>query len=40
MPRPTGDVTVPAFAGWREAAREDVAAAGETPGYSFVTLIR
>ena len=34
---PDGDVVVPAFAGWREVAREDHA--GE-PGYSFVTLAR
>ena len=34
---PEGDVVVPAFDGWREVAREDVA--GE-PGYSFATLLR
>ena len=37
---PAGDVVVPAFTGWREVAREDVAAAGEQPAYSFVTLVR
>ena len=37
---PAGDVVVPAFAGWREVAREDVAAAGGQPAYSFVTLAR
>lgn len=37
---PSGDVTVPAFTGWREVARADFAAVGDTPGYSFVTLIR
>lgn len=31
-----GDVSVPAFDGWREVAREDHA--GE-PGYGFVTLV-
>jgi dihydrofolate reductase len=35
-----GDVAVPGFDGWREVAREDVAAEGERPAYSFVTLIR
>jgi dihydrofolate reductase len=35
-----GDATVPAFVGWREAAREDYAAEGEWPAYSFVTLAR
>lgn len=34
---PAGDTVVPAFTGWHEVAREDVA--GE-PGYSFVTLVR
>lgn len=29
-----GDIVVPSFAGWREAARED------HDGYSFVTLVR
>lgn len=33
-----GDVSVPAFAGWREAAREDHPAADGRPAYSFVTL--
>ncbi|HEX8419303.1 MAG TPA: dihydrofolate reductase, partial [Sphingomonas sp.] len=33
---PTGDAVVPAFAGWREVAREDHAADEERPGYSFV----
>ena len=37
---PTGDAVVPAFAGWREVAREDHAADEERPGYSFVTLVR
>lgn len=37
---PAGDAVVPAFAGWREVAREDFAAEGERPGYSFVTLAR
>lgn len=35
-----GDVTVPRFTGWREIAREDHAAEGERPPYSFVTLVR
>jgi len=37
---PPGDAVVPAFSGWREVAREDHAAAGEAPAYSFVTLVR
>ncbi|WP_425230578.1 dihydrofolate reductase [Sphingomonas sp.] len=37
---PEGNVVVPPFAGWREVAREDHAAEGERPGYSFVTLAR
>jgi dihydrofolate reductase len=37
---PTGDAVVPAFAGWREVAREDHAADEERPGYSFVRLER
>lgn len=38
---PAGDAVVPAFgAAWREVAREDHAAEGERPGYSFVTLER
>ena len=35
-----GDVTVPPFDGWREVAREDHAAEGDRPAYSFVTLVR
>ncbi|MCP3735134.1 dihydrofolate reductase [Sphingomonas sp. RP10(2022)] len=35
-----GDAIVPAFAGWRETAREDFLAEGERPAYSFVTLVR
>lgn len=35
-----GDVSVPVFAGWREIAREDHAAEGERPAYSFVTLVK
>lgn len=37
---PEGDATVPSFEGWREVAREDFAAEGDRPGYSFVTLVR
>jgi dihydrofolate reductase len=37
---PPGDAIVPAFAGWRETAREDHPAEGPRPAYSFVTLIR
>ncbi|MEG3164643.1 dihydrofolate reductase [Sphingomonas sp. PB2P19] len=37
---PEGDATVPAFTGWTEIAREDHAAEGERPAYSFVTLTR
>lgn len=37
---PAGDAAVPVFAGWREVAREDHAAEGERPGYSFVRLER
>lgn len=39
---PEGDATVPAFdpADWRETFREDHAAAGERPAFSFVTLER
>lgn len=37
---PEGDVTVPAFTGWREVFREDHAAEGDRPAYSFVTLER
>ena len=37
---PAGDAMVPAFDGWREVMREDHAAEGERPGYSFVMLAR
>jgi dihydrofolate reductase len=37
---PEGDAVVPAFAGWRETARENHAADGARPAYSFVTLTR
>jgi dihydrofolate reductase len=37
---PDGDAVVPAFHGWRETFREDHAAEGGRPGYSFVTLVR
>ncbi len=37
---PAGDAVVPPFTGWRECAREDRAADGTVPGYSFVTLVR
>ena len=37
---PEGDATVPGFAGWREAAREDHPADGDRPAYSFVTLAK
>lgn len=39
---PDGGPSVPAFAAgeWREVAREDHAACGEQPAYSFVTLER
>jgi dihydrofolate reductase len=37
---PEGDAVVPAFTGWRETAREDHAAEGARPAYSFVTLAR
>ena len=37
---PEGDVIVPPFTGWREAAREAHEAEGERPAYSFVTLTR
>ena len=37
---PAGDAVVPAFEGWLEVAREDHAADGDTPAYSFVTLAR
>lgn len=35
-----GDVSVPAFTGWREIARESHPADGERPAYGFVTLER
>ena len=35
-----GDAVVPAFEGWRETAREDHAAEGGQPAYSFVTLTK
>lgn len=35
-----GDVSVPAFSGWREIARETHPAENERPAYSFVTLGR
>lgn len=35
-----GDVSVPAFEGWREIARESHPADGERPAHSFVTLER
>lgn len=34
-----GDTIVPPLAGWREIAREDHAADGGRPAYSFVTLV-
>ncbi|MFV0622919.1 dihydrofolate reductase [Sphingomonas sp. ac-8] len=37
---PEGDAVVPGFDGWRETAREDFAAEGGRPAYSFVTLVR
>jgi dihydrofolate reductase len=37
---PDGDAMVPAFIGWREVARVAHPAAGERPGYDFVTLAR
>lgn len=37
---PEGDTVIAAFAGWWEAAREDHAAEGKRPAYSFVTLVR
>ena len=39
---PEGDTTMPGFGAqvWAEVAREDAAAVGETPAYSFVTLER
>ena len=35
-----GDIVVPPFAGWHETGREEHAAEGERPAYSFVTLER
>ena len=37
---PDGDTFVPPFTGWRETFREDHAAEGDRPAYSFVTLER
>ncbi|MDZ7588196.1 MAG: dihydrofolate reductase [Parasphingorhabdus sp.] len=39
---PFGDTSIalPDPAGWQETQREDFAAVGDTPGYSFVTLQR
>ena len=39
---PDGDTVLPPFdpVRWRETARETHPATGETPGYSFVTLLR
>ncbi len=38
---PAGDTHMPHLGpGWREAFREDLAAEGERPAYSFVTLVR
>ena len=37
---PAGDTVVPPFAGWREVGREDHAADGDRPAYSFVALER
>lgn len=37
---PPGDAVVPPFDGWQELARTDFAAAGNVPGYSFVTFVR
>ncbi len=35
-----GDAVVPPFTGYREVSREDHAAEGDRPAYSFVTLVR
>jgi len=35
---PPGDAIVPPLTGWREIARDDFAAEGARPAYSFVTL--
>jgi dihydrofolate reductase len=37
---PEGQAVVPAFEGWSEVFREEHAAEGGQPGYSFVTLVR
>ncbi|KQS04044.1 diacylglycerol kinase [Sphingomonas sp. Leaf357] len=37
---PPGDAHVPPFAGWREAARQDMPGDGDRPAYSFVRLER
>lgn len=37
---PVGDTVMPAFTGWQEMMREDVAPADDRLGYSFVTLVR
>ncbi|HWJ69717.1 MAG TPA: dihydrofolate reductase [Sphingobium sp.] len=39
---PAGDahIALPDPARWREAAREDMAAQGDVPAYSYVTLVR
>lgn len=37
---PAGDAIVPLFTGWREVSREDHAAEGPRPAYSFVRLER
>ncbi len=38
--RPEGEAVVPPFEGWREMAREEHAAQGGRPGFSFVKLVR
>jgi dihydrofolate reductase len=35
-----GDTVVPPLIGWRQIAREDHAAEGDRPAYSFATLVR
>jgi dihydrofolate reductase len=42
LANPEGDTILPAFDDkvWKEARREDYAAEGDQPAYSFVTLIR
>lgn len=37
---PEGDTSVPAFTDWQETARHDFPALGDTPAFSFVTLVR